>query len=173
MKNSGLDDEPPSTSEGKKEVNAKKRNDTNPPLVVFLTNKKNKKNSLEKKLIPKNKSEMDYIPVEGEFADSNLTLTNEIINFKNTSIDSAQLILSSYYSQRLTNINIAGRKQSAEFYAMNSSYSFIPQIKEENKKEDLPTLPKEREDEKENAYTLMYAPENEEEMATATQENLL
>ena len=172
MKNSGLDDEPPSTSEGKKEVNEKKRNDTNPQVVVFLTsnkNKKNKKSSLEKKLMPKNKSEiseMDYIPAEGEFADSNLTLNKEIINFKNASIDSALLILNSYYSQKLTSMDIAGRKQSTEFYAMNSSYSFIPQIKEENKKEELPNQPK---DSEESAYALMYVPENEEEMAMAMQ----
>lgn len=142
-----LDAEPPSKFEGKKEVNRKK-NGTIPQLIIFLRTNKNKTGvikNLEKKVIAngqKNIINTDYLKNEEIYTENNSTLTNNSIEFTNT--NSSRAMLNSYYIQKEKNTEFT-RKDFSKFYDMNFSYSFIPQIKEENKKEDLSAQSKEQE----------------------------
>jgi hypothetical protein len=160
MKNLSLDAEPPSKFDGKKEVKRKK-NETLPHLVILLGNEKirNKTNNSTKNLeneIKKNFQKYffnsDYLKKEGGSIEGNLTSTKNIIEFTNTNTAFNQTILDSHYAEKVNNVGFKERK-SSNFYEMNTFYSFTPKIREEDKKEDLSTLPKEQES-KEISYTL-------------------
>jgi hypothetical protein len=149
-----LDAEPPSKFDGKKEVNRKK-NGTIPQLIIFLrTNKNNITKNLEKKVIADGKNNIinfDYTKNETTYSEENLTSTNKI-EFVNTNLSINQAMLNSHYMQKENNFDFT-RKDISKLYNMNSSYSFIPHIKEENKKEDLSVQSKEQES-KEIQYPL-------------------
>jgi hypothetical protein len=159
MKNSSLDAEPPSKFAREKEVN-KKRNETFSPLVVFLGTEKSKNKitdyiNLEGKVISdrqKQNFDVSYLINEESFSEDNLTLTSKNIEFINKNISSNNILLSSHYAQNENNTEFT-RKDVSRFYDMTSPYSFIPKIKEENKKEEL--SPQFREQEiKEPTYVL-------------------
>jgi len=139
-----LDAEPPSKFEGKKETN-KKRNENIPRLIVFLRTEKNKnktsnpERNLERKLIsdkPKNIFDVDYLKSEGNYIEESLTLTNSSIEFTNSNTTSNSNVLNSNYIRKENNID-STRKDLSRFYDMNFSYSFIPETKEKDKREDL------------------------------------
>jgi hypothetical protein len=155
-----LDSEPPSKFEGKKEVSRKKNRDI-PQLVFLLKNEKikSKANSsvknLEKKVIlekQKSNINLDYIKNDEYAFEENLTKTNESLEFTSMSRTPIQDIPEFSYGQSIRNIEFK-EKNTPIFYDMTSSYSFIPQKKEESKKEELSELPREQEI-KEIQYTL-------------------
>jgi hypothetical protein len=151
MENSALDIEPPSKFGGKKEVN-KKKNGNNYPLIILLKNDRGKNKiiasarNLEKKVIyerQKNIIDCDYLKNDEYAVEENLTLTNKSVEFTKTSGSHfSQIIPDFHYEQKINNTDFTEKKPS-NFYSMNSQYSFIPPIKEENKKEDLPAQIKE------------------------------
>jgi hypothetical protein len=122
-----LDAEPPPKFNGKKEVN-KRKNGTLSKVVK----------NLEKQLIlnrKENDFEIGYLINERNFSEDNLTLTKKTIEFTNANISSNRFILNSYYKQKQNTLDIT-RKDFPKFYNVTTSYSFMPQIKQEDKKED-------------------------------------
>lgn len=163
MKNSGLDSEPPSKFEGKKEV--KKKNGTLPQLIVSLRNEKNNNRSaniaknLEKEVISnweRNIFDIGYLKNEEGYVENNFTLTNNVILFAKPNITSNRAILESHYSQRLNNINFT-ENNSQKFYERNPYYSI--QKSKEEKKDNFSIQSKEQ-IEKETFY-LMYGPDED------------
>lgn len=153
MEKLSLDSEPPSKFVEKKEVN-KKKNGTNYPLIILLKNDRSKiriitsAKNLEKKVISerqKNIIDVDYLKNDGYTVEENLTTTNQSIEFtKTSSTHPNQIIPDFHYGQKMNNIEFK-EKNISTFYNITSSYSFIPQIKEENKREDLSEQSKEQE----------------------------
>ena len=152
-----LDAEPPSRFEGKKEVKGKNKN--LPHLIVSLRNEKNKSKSanvgksLEKEVVfnwQKNSFDFNYFKKEESYMENNLTLTAKEISFSKPNMTSDPAMLNFHYIGKEENVSSTDKKPQG-FYSMNSPYSFMLPIKEENKKDYMPYESKEQ-DKKEIVY---------------------
>lgn len=169
-----LDNEPPSKFEGKKEV-SKKKSEPLHQLIFSLRNRKNKikftnsRKNLEEQIKSdwaKYIFDTEYFKTSENYLGSNSTPTVNVVEFTNIlDTNQNQIMPDFHYGQKKSNTDFAEKKVSG-FYEMSSSYSFTPQIKEENKRVDSYDQPKEQESEEIPLYTLYNFEEQ------AEQENL-
>jgi hypothetical protein len=158
MKNSSLDAEPPSKFTREKEV---RKNGNLNQLILSLKNEKIKskyeshEKNIEKRVILDFQDyifDLAYLKTNNGFTEE-ISATTKSVTFKNNLDTNPNQIASGFnYSQRISTTEITDKKPS-NFYTITSSYYFTPQVREENKKEEL--SPQFREQEiKEPIYVL-------------------
>jgi len=161
MKNSSLGVEPPSKFDGKKEVYGKK-NKPFSSLIVSLEDNKSKNRtidpakSIEKKVIFESQMynlNINYLKNGEGVVERNSTATNKSVEFTKIFNTNFNKIISNFHYGQTTNDIEFTEKGVSKFYDINLPYSFIPQIKKENKEDYLSAQPKEQET-KEILYTL-------------------
>lgn len=158
MKNS-LDSEPPSIVRIK-EVSRKRNTNLN-QLILSTKSDKNKDNSirtgksLEKQVRLKFQDyrlDENYMRKNNDSMEDISSTTKKLSFISALDTDSKNIISDFNYFQKINNISHTERKPSS-FYEMNSSYSFIPKIIEEDRMDDSSYKPKEQET-KETIYVL-------------------
>lgn len=161
MEKLSLDAEPPSKFRGEKEVN-KKKNGNLHQLILSLKGEKNRnrninsRKNLEKQVRLNWQDyvfDIDYLKNNNSLVEETLTSRTNVVIFTSALDRNKNQVISQFnYSQNRNNTGIRERKLLTS-YEINSPYSFTPQIKEEEKKEDLSTQSKEQET-KEASYIL-------------------
>jgi hypothetical protein len=161
MKNSSLDAEPPSKFVREKEVSRKRNINLNQLILTIDSNKiksnpQKREKNLEKQVRIKFQ---DYTADENYLKTNNnsieeISKTSKAISFTSTLDMNPNDINSEFnYAHKKTSTTEITEKKPLSFYEMTSSYSFMPYMKKEDKKEDIYAQSREQEV-KEPAYVL-------------------